>query len=61
MNSKTTVISQEQLQQQLAFCGRIYAYWQERDRTPLAYVETYVCSSRAAMPSPTPPRVRMWW
>ena len=48
MNSKTTVISQEQLQQQLAFCGRIYAYWQERDRTPLAYVETYGCQQNEA-------------
>ena len=48
MSSKTTVISQEQLQQQLAFCNQIYAYWQDRDRTPKAYVETYGCQQNEA-------------
>ena len=48
MSTKTTVISQEQLQQQLAFCNQIYAYWQDRDRTPKAYVETYGCQQNEA-------------
>ena len=48
MSSKTTVISQEQLQQQLAYCNQIYAYWQDRDRAPKAYVETYGCQQNEA-------------
>ena len=48
MKSKTTRISQEQLQQQLAFCNQIRAYWQERDRTPKAFVETYGCQQNEA-------------
>ena len=48
MNSKTTVISQEDLQKQMTFCNQIYAYWQERDRTPKAYVETYGCQQNEA-------------
>ena len=41
--SKTTVISAEALQQQLAYCNQIYGYWRDKGRTPLAYVETYGC------------------
>ena len=48
MNGKTTVIPQEQLAQQLARCDRIAAYWMERGRTPLAYVETYGCQQNEA-------------
>jgi len=48
MDSKTTVISQEALQQQLNFCNQINAYWHDRDRTPLAYVETYGCQQNDA-------------
>ena len=48
MTSKTTVISQQALQQQLAFCDEISAYWHDRDRTPLAYVETYGCQQNEA-------------
>ena len=48
MNSKTTVISQEALQQQRNFCNQINAYWHDRDRTPLAYVETYGCQQNEA-------------
>ena len=48
MEAKTTVISQEQLQQQMAYCCQIKAYWQDRDRTPLAYVETYGCQQNEA-------------
>ena len=43
MNTKTTVISQEQLQQQLDFCQKINALWHSRGITPKAYVETYGC------------------
>ena len=48
MNTKTTVITALQLQQQLAFCDLINAYWHDRDRTPLAYVETYGCQQNEA-------------
>ena len=48
MSTKTTVIPREALQQQLAYCGEILQYWQERNRTPLAYVETYGCQQNEA-------------
>ena len=48
MSAKTTVISQEQLQQQLAYCNKIAAYWYEADITPKAYVETYGCQQNEA-------------
>ncbi|MBP3478272.1 MAG: tRNA (N6-isopentenyl adenosine(37)-C2)-methylthiotransferase MiaB [Oscillospiraceae bacterium] len=48
MNTKTTVISQAQLQQQLAFCDKILAFWHEKDTTPKAYVETYGCQQNEA-------------
>ncbi len=48
MSNKTTVISQEQLQQQLAFCNKIAAYWHEIGRAPKAYVETYGCQQNEA-------------
>ena len=48
MDTKTTVISQEALQQQLNFCNQIRAYWLDRDRTPSAYVETYGCQQNEA-------------
>ena len=48
MSSKTTVISQEQLEQQLSFCNKIQAYWRDRDRVPSAYVETYGCQQNEA-------------
>lgn len=34
MNTKTTVINQEQLEAQFAFCDKIAAYWQSQGRTP---------------------------
>ena len=40
---KTTVITQEQLNQQLAFCEQIKAFWHGQGITPVAYVETYGC------------------
>ena len=48
MNTKTTVISQEQLQQQFDFCAKIHALWHSRGITPLAYVETYGCQQNEA-------------
>ena len=48
MNTKTTVISQELLQQQFDFCAKIHALWHGRGTTPLAYVETYGCQQNEA-------------
>ena len=48
MNTKTTVISQAQLETQFAFCDQIAAYWRAQGRTPTAYVETYGCQQNEA-------------
>ena len=48
MNTKTTVISQEQLQQQFAFCHKIRQYWLDKNQIPTAYVETYGCQQNEA-------------
>jgi len=48
MNTKTTLISQEQLHEQFAYCDRIAAFWQRQGRTPTAYVETYGCQQNEA-------------
>ena len=48
MGQKTTVISQESLQQQLSYCNKIAAYWHEAGRAPVAYVETYGCQQNEA-------------
>ena len=48
MNTKTTVISQAQLDAQFAFCDKIAALWQSRGMTPKAYVETYGCQQNEA-------------
>ena len=48
MNTKTTVISQTELEIQFAFCDRIAALWQSENRTPTAYVETYGCQQNEA-------------
>ena len=48
MKTNTTVISREQLDQQLSFCHKIQAYWHDRDRVPTAYVETYGCQQNEA-------------
>ena len=45
---KTTVISQEQLDAQLAFCQKIREFWCSQAITPLAYVETYGCQQNEA-------------
>ena len=48
MNTKTTVISREQLDAQFAWCDKIAAIWQSLGRTPTAYVETYGCQQNEA-------------
>ena len=48
MNTKTTVISQAQLDSQFAFCDKIAAFWQAQSETPTAYVETYGCQQNEA-------------
>ena len=48
MNTKTTVISQAELDAQFACCDKIAAYWQAKGRTPTAYVETYGCQQNEA-------------
>ena len=48
MNTKTPVISQDQLNEQLANCGRIADYWRESGYVPCAYVETYGCQQNEA-------------
>ena len=48
MNTKTTVISEEQLASQYAYCDKISAYWLSQHRTPTAYVETYGCQQNEA-------------
>ncbi|MDD7341879.1 MAG: tRNA (N6-isopentenyl adenosine(37)-C2)-methylthiotransferase MiaB [Firmicutes bacterium] len=48
MGVKTTVISQEQLEAQYAFCDKVENYWHQAGRTPKAYVETYGCQQNEA-------------
>ena len=48
MNTKTTVISEQELNKQLDYCHKISAYWREKNLTPLAYVETYGCQQNEA-------------
>ena len=43
MERKTTYITKEQTDRQMALCAEISAFWQSQDITPLAYVETYGC------------------
>ncbi len=48
MMAKTSVITKEQLDAQLAFCDKIKSYWHARGTTPCAYVETYGCQQNEA-------------
>ena len=48
MSKQTYVITDAQLQVQLAFCDKIAAYWHEQNITPTAYVETYGCQQNEA-------------
>ena len=48
MDTKTTVISGEQLQEQFAYCDKIANIWLREGRAPTAYVETYGCQQNEA-------------
>ena len=48
MNTKTTVISQAELESQFAYCDKIAAWWQGAAAVPKAYVETYGCQQNEA-------------
>ena len=48
MKNKTTVISQDKLDQQILFCSKIKDIWKSRGITPVAYVETYGCQQNEA-------------
>ena len=48
MNTTTTVISQAQLDAQLAYCNQIRDLWHSQGVTPTAYVETYGCQQNEA-------------
>ncbi len=48
MNTKTTIITQEQLDTQFSYCDRIASYWAQQGITPTAYVETYGCQQNEA-------------
>ena len=48
MSSKTKFISQQQLDEQIAFCDKICAFWRSQNIVPVAYVETYGCQQNEA-------------
>jgi len=48
MNTKTTRITPEQVEGQMAFCQKLHAYWAEQNITPKAFVETYGCQQNEA-------------
>ena len=48
MNTKTAVISQEQLDAQFGYCDAVAALWARQGITPVAYVETYGCQQNEA-------------
>lgn len=48
METKTTVISPEEIRHQNAICGEIREYWAAQGVTPLAFVDTYGCQQNEA-------------
>ena len=48
MDTKTTVITQAELEHQFTYCDKIAAYWRQQSITPAAYVETYGCQQNEA-------------
>ena len=46
--NKTTVISQQDLQEQMTYCAKINEFWREQNLVPVAYVETYGCQQNEA-------------
>ncbi len=48
MTTKTRVISDQELNIQLAYCDKVRDYWHQRGTVPKAYVETYGCQQNEA-------------
>ena len=48
MGNQTTIISNEALQEQLAYCHKICVFWRNQNIVPTAYVETYGCQQNEA-------------
>ena len=48
METKTTLISPAQKDEQLGYCQKIHAMWNSQGFTPKAYVETYGCQQNEA-------------
>ena len=48
MANQTTIISNEALQEQLAYCHKINTFWRDQNTVPTAYVETYGCQQNEA-------------
>ena len=48
VDTKTTVISPEQLRRQAELCGEIKEYWAAQGITPVAFVDTYGCQQNEA-------------
>ena len=48
MNTKTTIISQDELDRQFGYCDKIAAFFSQQGFTPKAYVETYGCQQNEA-------------
>ena len=48
MNTKTTIISSQELARQEEFCAQVRACWLSQGHTPKAYVETYGCQQNEA-------------
>ncbi len=48
MNTKTTVIPEADLRQQMGYCHKISALWRQKNTVPTAYVETYGCQQNEA-------------
>ena len=48
MNTKTTVISQQELDRQFGYCDKIASLFQATGKIPKAYVETYGCQQNEA-------------
>ena len=46
--NKTTVISQQDLQEQMTYCAKINEFWRGQNLVPVAYVETYGCQQNEA-------------
>lgn len=48
METKTAIISEEELQVQKENCRAIRAYWEKEGRKPFAYIDTYGCQQNEA-------------